>query len=100
MGALEALLLEINVDVAELRAKLDGLVSPPPGAPSPVPAAGAGRARPGEPPRVPERFLLSGLVTPVEPRGNQAELDEVKERMKGLELEVAAQEGLSHNTHQ
>ena len=33
----------------------------------------------------------------MEPRGSQAELDEVKERMKGLELEVAAQKALSQS---
>ena len=33
-------------------------------------------------------------LSDIEPNGQQAELDEMKEKMKGLELEMAAQKAL------
>ena len=81
------------MDVGLLRVRLDGLTSPPLSEPTPLAAAGAGRVKPGEA----QQFLLSGLTTPIEPTGQQAELDEMKEKMKDLELEMAAQKALSHN---
>ena len=98
LGALEALLAEHGVDVEALRAGLDGISDPLPSVP---PAAGAGqRARPGEAPRLPERFAMDtgGLPTPVELRQREsAELNAVRERMQNLELEMAAQRALSQN---
>ena len=97
LGALEALLEEHGVDVVALRAGLDGIQDPPPSVPL---AAGAGqRARPGEPPRLPERFAMNtgGLTSPAELRQTEAaELNAVRERMQNLELEMAAQKALSH----
>ena len=43
LGALDALLEEHGVDVAALRAGLDGIQDPLPSVPGPVPAAGAGQ---------------------------------------------------------
>ena len=89
LGALDALLEEHGVDVAALRAGLDGIQDPLPRVPGLVPAAGAGqRARPGKPPRVPERFAMNtgGLTSPAELRQTEsAELSAVKERLQNLE---------------
>ena len=92
-----SLLLEKGVDVENLKAKLDGLQSLLPSEPRLESAVGADRMKPGDVPHTPERFRLDtgGSVTPLEARQNQAELEQMKERMTGLELELAAQKALS-----
>ena len=97
LSALSAMLTERGIDVESLKASFDVLQGPPPVGPRVQPAAGAGRTLPGSVPRTPERYRMNtglstgGDVTPAESRTNQAELDAMKERMTGLELELAAQ---------
>ena len=100
MSALTALLTEKGVDVPSLREKLDVLQSPPPGGPRAVPATGADKTLPGSVPRTPDQFRIDteGAVSPAEARQNQAELEHMKERMTGLELQLAAQKALSQTT--
>ena len=91
ISALTALLTEKGVDVPALREKLDVLQSPPPGGPRVTPATGADRTLPGSVPRTPDRFRIDtgGVVSPTtEARQQQAVLEQMKERMTGLELEL------------